>query len=299
MSNMIDPCKYGVSFSLKQCRNFNLDAKETLSWLLGKGWRRFRLMTYWNEHEKEQGKYDFTELDRQLDLIEKYGGSVTLCIGVKQPRWPEYHWPKWTSDFSPEQKTQALLRYLTTTLEHVKNREVVKSYQLENEALLSNFGTNIHIDRKRLRKEFELVNTFDDKPIYMSTSNGWGVPIRRPRPAAVGFSVYTTMFQNGKYSTTIQKPWLHRVRHIIIRHVLRRPVFIHELQCEPWGHTAIWKMTSEEQDHSMSVKQIQRNIHWAHKINVYPIDFWGAEWWYWRWLQGDTTIYNAVKNSLS
>ena len=295
---MIDREKYGVSFSLKQCRNFGLDPRETLQWLLDQGWRRFRLMSYWNEHEKQQGDYNFTELDWQMEMISNAGGEITLCLGVKQPRWPEYHWPKWTSDFTPEQKTQALLGYLTATLEHVKNRDVIKSYQLENEALLSNFGSNIHIDRKRLRKEFALVNSFDNKPIYMSTSNGWGVPIRRPRPAAVGFSVYTTMFQNGKYSATIQKPWLHRVRHFIIRHVLRRPVFIHELQCEPWGHTAIWKMTPEEQDQSMSVEQIQKNIRWAHEIGAYPIDFWGAEWWYWRWCLGDKTIYQTVEESL-
>ena len=90
---MIDPRAYGVSFSVKQCRNFGLDPKETLAWLLKQGWRRFRLMSYWNEHEKSQGIYDFTELDWQMKMIENAGGTVTLCLGVKQPRWPEYHWP--------------------------------------------------------------------------------------------------------------------------------------------------------------------------------------------------------------
>lgn len=255
-------------------------------------------MSYWNEHEKEQGVYDFTELDWQLDVIEKHQGVVTLCLGVKQPRWPEYHWPSWAKDLTAAQKTDALLAFITATLEHVKGRAVIKSYQLENEALLSNFGSNIEIDRKRLQKEFELVKEFDDKPVYMSTSNGWGVPVRRPKPAAVGFSFYTTMFQKGTYHTTIQRPWLHRLRHFIIHHILRRPVFIHELQCEPWGHTAIWKMTPAEQDRSMSPEHIERNIKWAHKIGVYPIDFWGAEWWYWRWQQGDRHITHTVERAI-
>jgi hypothetical protein len=92
---MIDSQKYGVSFSLKQCRNFGLDPQQTLSWLIRQGWRRFRLMSYWDEHETTRGQYDFSELDWQIQRIEKAGGQVSLCLGVKQPRWPEYHWPSW------------------------------------------------------------------------------------------------------------------------------------------------------------------------------------------------------------
>lgn len=296
---VIDADKYGVSFSLKQCRNFKLDSKKCLRWLLGRGWRRFRLMTYWNEHETIRGEYDFSELDWQLKMIGAKGGVVTLCLGVKQPRWPEYHWPTWTKDLSPEQKTTALLEFLRATIEHVKDTDCIISYQLENEALLSNFGRSIDINRGRLRREFELVRELDNRPVYMSTSNGWGVPLRRPRPTAVGFSIYTTVFAKGAYRTTIQKPWLHRVRQWFIQNILRRPVFIHELQCEPWGPKAIWEMNREEQDKSMSPLHIEKNIAWAQRIGASPIDFWGAEWWYWLWLHGDKTITKTVENNLT
>ena len=298
MSSIIDPEKYGVSFSLKQCRNFGLDPRETLQWLLDQGWRRFRLMSYWNEHEKQQGDYNFTELDWQIEMISNAGGEITLCLGVKQPRWPEYHWPKWAKDLSESAKSDALIAYIQTVINHVSVQPAIKSYQLENEALLKNFGSDIDIDRARLCKEFETVCKVDNRPIIMSTSNGWGTPLRRPVPDMVGFSVYTVIYHNGRYRTTIQKPWLHKLRKFIIENFLNRPVFIHELQCEPWGHTAIWKMTREEQDISMSTHQIEQNIRWAHKIGAYPIDFWGAEWWYWRWLQGNQTIYHTVRSLL-
>lgn len=77
-----------------------------------------------------------------------------------------------------------------------------------------------------------------------------------------------------------------------------RPVFIHELQCEPWGPTAIWKMSKDEQYKSMSPTQIQHNIAAAKAINAYPIDLWGAEWWYWRHLHGDNTIWQAVSEAV-
>ena len=225
---------------------------------------------------------------------------VTLCLGVKQPRWPEYHWPDWSKNLSAGEKTEALLSFLEVVVTRYRHEKTVISYQLENEALLSNFGRGIDIDRSRLRREHNLVRRIDpDRQIYMSTSNGWGVPLRRPLPWGVGFSVYTTMFQKGSYRTTVQKPWLHRLRAWFIRWVLQRPVFIHELQCEPWGHDAIWKMTAGEQAKSMSTAQIRRNIDWAQAIRAYPIDLWGAEWWYWRWLQGDKAIYQAVEAAIS
>ena len=48
----IDPYKYGVSFSAKVCAGYKLDPSETLEWLIKSGFRRFRIMSYWNEHEK-------------------------------------------------------------------------------------------------------------------------------------------------------------------------------------------------------------------------------------------------------
>jgi hypothetical protein len=106
------------------------------------------------------------------------------------------------------------------------------------------------------------------------------------------------MFNKGAYRHTIQKPWLHRLRRFIIEKIIGKPVFIHELQLEPWGHRAIWEMTTEEQALSMSAQRIRFNIDFAQRVGAYPIDLWGAEWWYWRWQHGDKTIYNSVVASI-
>lgn len=298
---MIDPEKYGVSLSLKQCRNFGVDPHGCLDWLIDQGWRRFRLMSYWNECEKEQGVYDFSGLDWQLDRIEQANGIVTLSLGVKQPRWPEYHWPAWTHDLSEKEKTLALVQFLTATIEHVRNRSCIVSYQLENEALLPGFGENIDINRRRLRREFQLVKALDtERPIIMSTSTSWGIPLRRPIPDIVGFSFYRTLYshERKRYTEAFHSPLIDRLRAGAIRLLHGAPSFVHELRCEPWGPTTIRKMTVEEQDKSMSPSRIARNIRLARRIGVYPIDIWGAEWWYWRSLQGDETIHNTVKLTL-
>ncbi len=120
-STVIDPDKFGVSFSIKQCRGFGVDPRRCLDWLLRQGWRRFRLMSYWNEHEKEQGTYDFSELDWQIAKVAKKGGVISLCLGVKQPRWPEYHWPEWALKLSDEEKSAALFAFVEAVVERYKD----------------------------------------------------------------------------------------------------------------------------------------------------------------------------------
>jgi hypothetical protein len=301
VKSIVDPEKFGVSFSAKQCRNFGISTHDCLFWLCKEaGFQRFRLMSYWNEIEKEQGTYDFSELDTQIEAISAFNGVITLCLGVKQPRWPEYHWPKWAKDLPDHDKTAALLQFIEIVIDRYKNNSTIISWQLENEALLKGFGSNIHIDRKRLRAEYKLVKKLDPtRPLIMSTSNGWGVPLRQPVPDIVGFSYYPIMYKNGRYNRTIQKPWLHQLRKFIIERFLRRQVFVHELQLEPWRPTAIWKMPITEQDKSMNEEQIKNNITAAKKINAYPIDLWGTEWWYWRSQKNnDPTVTETVLATL-
>jgi hypothetical protein len=294
---------FGISLSVKQCRNFDVSSKKCLIWLLEDcGFRRFRLMSYWDEIEKVPGYYDFEELDMQLNLIRKYGGTVTLCLGARQPRWPENHWPDWAWRLPKPQRTRALLKFIEEVVKRYSDNIAIVSYQLENEALLKEFGTRPEIDRQRLRQEFALVKRLDlTRPVIMSTSTSWGIPLRNPIPDIIGFSYYQTHFSERKqrYSTSFHKPWLHRTRARIIKLLWRRPSFIHELQLEPWGPEAIWKMSEAEQMKSMSKKQIRHNIEQAKKTGLSPIDLWGAEWWYWSAIKNnDPKIINSVLQAI-
>lgn len=297
----VNPTQFGVTFSVKQCRNFSIDPEETLDWLINEaGFRRFRLMSYWDEIEKEQGTLDFTELDRQVEAITAASGTITLCLGARQPRWPENHWPKWAWQAHPAHRSKALLAFVRAVVHRYRDYDSIVSYQLENEALLENFGERSEVDRPRLRAEYNLVRHVDpSRPVIMTTSTSWGVPVRRPIPEIVGFSYYHTVYRDGGYHHSLFYPWVHRMRKHAIWLLHRRRTFIHELQCEPWGPTAIWKMSVEEQNKSMSPEAIKRNIALARKIKAAPIDLWGGEWWYWRLKQGDDTIWATVKKSLT
>ncbi|HSX29446.1 MAG TPA: hypothetical protein VLE73_02705 [Candidatus Saccharimonadales bacterium] len=298
----INPSRFGVSFSIKQCRNFGLDPKATLDWLISTAeFRRFRLMSYWDEHEKAPGTYDFRELDWQIQKIAEAKGAITLCLGARQPRWPENHWPGWAWELPKKERSEALLRYIQTVVDRYKDNPAIVSYQLENEALLKAFGTRAEVDRGRLRDEYNLVSRLDPtRPIIMTTSTSWGIPIRKPLPNIVGFSYYRLVFGKHGYSRAFHTPALHRLRKRLIGIIKRRPVFIHELQLEPWGPKAIWEMPIREQNKSMSPEHIARNIALAKRVRAYPIDLWGGEWWYWRSVHhNDPSIWQAVRQALT
>jgi len=300
--SVIDPKKFGVTFSTKQCRNFGIKSQDTMLWLIEEaGFRRFRLMSYWDEHEKKRGEYDFSALDWQMDMAREHGCQVTLCLGARQPRWPENHWPDWAWKSSKYRRTEKLLAYIKAVVERYKDYENLVSYQLENEALLKTFGRRAEVDRKRLRAEFKLVKKTDPHhPVIMTTSTSWGIPFRRPIPDIVGFSYYRILYGGGKYHHAFHFPRLDRIRAASIRALHWKPSFIHELQLEPWGPTAIWKMPVPEQDKSMSVALLRKNIELAKQTKLYPIDIWGGEWWYWRYKNiHDPSIWLAVQSALT
>lgn len=288
---------FGASLSIKQCRDFGLSPIAVMKAAIKDlGLKRFRLMSYWNEHEKQPGQYNFALLDAQIALAEKHGCIVTLCLGVRQPRWPENHWPDWAQKLPTVERDQALITFIKTVVERYQSKKCIVSWQLENEALLKSFGKQGDFNRHRLRQEFSLVKSLDPRPVIMTTSTSWGIPFRKPIPDIVGFSYYNIVFNKGEYRRSIYQPWIFKLRGSLIRLLWRRRSFIHELQAEPWGPKAIWEMTDKEQFKSMNPEILVQNIQRGLKTKKLPIDFWGLEWWFWRKVtMNDPSLWEAGK----
>ncbi|HEU4984544.1 MAG TPA: beta-galactosidase, partial [Nitrososphaera sp.] len=97
-SNKDKPLVLGTSFIPAYAESLGLDPQETMDALINDlGVRHFRLVSYWNQMEPEQGKYDFSLLDWQFQKAEAKGAKITLSLGLRQPRWPECHMPDWAS----------------------------------------------------------------------------------------------------------------------------------------------------------------------------------------------------------
>jgi hypothetical protein len=299
---------YGVSFSPAYAEELGVDWHANyLALLDGLQFKRYRLMSYWDRIEKQPGQYDFSEVDWQLNEAAKRGYTVSLAIGLRQPRWPECHEPGWAKDqYAKDQAAwkASLYKFIETTVDRYKDHPAIQSYQLENEAVNSWFGICQDHERARLREEFDLVKKTDpNHPVYMSLSDQHGFPAGTPVPDKYGFSVYRVVWNDKTpwhfYVTYPTPLWYHRGRAALIGLIKHRDVFVHELQVEPWGPKPTKDLTIAEQDRSMNNKQIEENFLFARKIGKSDIYMWGAEWWYWRKTTlNDSKPWDRVKQEL-
>ncbi len=92
MPKVKDP-NYGVSFSVKYAKELGVDWKANFTALLDDMQiKNYRLMSYWDDTEPQQGTFEFSDLDWQMNEAAKRGAKVSLAVGMRQPRWPECSW---------------------------------------------------------------------------------------------------------------------------------------------------------------------------------------------------------------
>lgn len=294
-----EPYKWGVSFSIKQARDIGIDWRAAYTATLDDlNMKSVRLMSYWDEIEKSPGQYDFSDLDWMFDQAAKRKITVTLAIGLRQPRWPECHPPTWAKEGMDKHDYTALYDFITTTVNRYKTHKNLISYQLENEAMLKAFGGCTDYNLQRIEAELAMVKSLDTKtPVYMSLDGQWGLPWRGPVPDGYAYSLYRRNWvkEIGIYFDYPLLPSWYSGRAEIIRWYTGRPVIIHELQLEPWGPAQPWEISVSEQDITMSPARIHEVMQYARDTQIKEIYTWGSEWWYWRKINGDPNVWNAVK----
>ena len=299
-----EPLVLGTSFIPSYAEQYGLDPQQTLEAILSElQVKHLRLVSYWDELEPVQGRYDFSRLDWQFALAQKYGAKVTLSIGLRQPRWPECHAPRWTENQPQSVWLPQLKSFMGAIIDHYKDSPQLQSYQLENEYFLSAFGDCKHFgdDRQRLEEEFAFVKSKDaGHPVISSLSNNIPtVPIGQPRPDQFGMSVYKRNFDGNLTHRYFEYPlpsWYFAARAGMTELLTGRTSMLHELQAEPWGPTETKYLSIDEQNKSMSPDRLHAQVRFAKDTGLRTIDLWGAEWWYWRKERlNQPDVWNAAK----
>ncbi len=303
-----EPLNIGVTFIADYARYFDLDPHQTMLALRDDlGFKRFRLTTYWSNIEPQQGKYDFSELDWELDRVDEVGGQTTLAIGLRQPRWPECHFPDWAANEPRSTWEPQLDAYMTAVINHVKSRKSLVSYQLENEYFLGVFGKCPSHPRARLQSEFDMVKRLDpNHPVIISLANNYfGLPLGQPRPDQFGISVYKRVWDKTVTKHYFEYPFTPRYytwRSGLTEIFTGRSSMLHELQAEPWPpHDMSLKDTSiAEQSKSMDAARLKTRIQYGEKTGYRDIDLWGGEWWYWRKVKlNDPSLWETMRTEIN
>lgn len=291
--------EYGVTFSQKYANELNLNWKELyLAILNDLKVKKLRLIAYWDLIESEKDKYNFQDLDWQLEQAESEQAEVILSIGHRLPRWPECHWPDWSYQFNQEEREAQILKLLEEIVERYKNNQIIKAWQVENEPFLKVFGECPKPDKKFYKKELELVRALDDRPIVVTESGELSTWLRAAQLADyIGTSVYRITWNKrwGYFYYPLPPAYYYLKTQLIKLLSPVKDVIITEMQMEPWLGMPVLLTPLAEQYHSMDLELFRKNLQYIKKAGLSPVYFWGVEWWYWLKKQGNETIWQAAR----
>ncbi len=298
--------KFGATFIPSYARSFGLEPKSTMQAMIDDlNLRHFRLVSYWNEIEKTPGQYDFRELDWQFKKAEAVNATVSLAIGLRQPRWPECHMPSWAENQPMDVWYPQLKTFMTKVMERYKNSPALDSYQLENEFFLDVFGICPDFSRDRLIDEAKLVKEVDPETtlIISRSNNALGLPIGQPQPDRFGISIYKRVWDANITKRYFEYPfpaWFYAFLAGAGKIVTGKDLIVHELQAEPWGpNKGINEISIEEQNKSLNAERLTDRIKFGKATGMREIDLWGVEMWYWRKVAlGDPSLWEAGKEAL-
>ncbi|MFA6447365.1 MAG: beta-galactosidase [Patescibacteria group bacterium] len=298
--------EYGMTLSRPYAYELKVDYDQILKYALDEmDIRRFRLPAYWSDLEPKQGEWQFANLDKDVNEINKRGGKVILAVGKKLPRWPECWMPDWYYKLSKPDQDVAALDYIKTVVERYKRSDAILAWQVENEPHFG-YGFCPKMDNAFIKKETDFVRSLDSShPIYTTDSGELSTWFTLGKYVdKLGVSVYRVVrnpaLGNRNFKYFFLPPWFYERKALLARLFGVKGVYVSEFQMEPWSNKSLNETPIEDQLTSMDLKQMQENFAYAERMGIDNIDFWGLEWWTWmkdhghpELLQAATEFYRA------
>lgn len=280
------PRFFGVTFSTKFCEELGLDWRETyLAVLDDLKVREIRLPIYWDQIEKKQGVYDFSNYDYLITEGQKRGVNFVVNIGWRLPRWPECHAPEWAGRKSLAATQAAAINMIEAVIRHYQDNPSIVAWQLENEPFFDAFGVCPESDEDFFRRELALVKSIDSRPVMVSATGELSLWSKEAKYGDIfGSTVYRVVW--GPYTSYIRYPipaWFYRLKASLAG-IDPESRYVIELQAEPWvPNGRMIYLSSEEEAKSFNLEQFRANAQYAINIGFRKAYLWGVEWWYYKY----------------
>jgi hypothetical protein len=257
-------------------------------------------------------------VDALLDVALEYGARVTVSVGMRAQRYPEFWFPTWLRESAalprggyPEDNElvrAALMPYLSATAAHIGGHPAVEAIQVENEPFVPSYayGTRWRIRPAFLAEEIDVVRRADSgrHPLVVSHAS-W---LRRDgawrwivdHADVVAQSVYTKR-QRGPWTWLYLFPYrlgpltpdLPAQAAAAARE--GKQLWIGELQAEPYEAPSVdvRRLTTAEAE-SFSEGWLRANAQLAARSGATRVYVWGVEWWaYLRERRGEPGLWEA------
>ena len=279
---------WGVTFSKSYAQaELGLDWQKTYEAILDDlKVDHIRLSAYWNDMEAEKGKYNFTDLDWQVNEASRRQVKIVLAVGRRLPRWPECHDPLWVSSTPRIEVEDRQLSFAEAVVRRYRNNPNIVYWQVENEPLLSTFGICPKPDKEFLKREIKLVKGLVDKPILVTDSgelSTW-VPISGVGGDILGTTLYRVVHNPtvGYWHWFLPPAYYYLKAEMVKKISPVKRVIVAELQAEAWHkpYTNLSQMKLDEYFESMSLEQFKSNINFTRRAGFDEAYLWGVEWWY-------------------
>jgi hypothetical protein len=283
-----DRVDYGASFSVFHSRELDLDWKAVYNALLNDlGIRRFRFSAHWPLTEPQNDRYNWTELDYQMNEAAKRDAKVVLAVGRRLPGWPECHEPDWAKNLSTEDKQAEILEYITATVNRYKNSPALEYWQVENEPFLKIFAKEHcgdFLTKEFLYKEIELVKALDPNHKVLVTDSGELSLWKDAHQAGDLFGTSLYIYIWNHYSGAIRYPigptFFRAKRNLVNLIYGQKDMLLIELALEPWLLQPIKDTSIDVAIERMNIDKFNGTIKFAKKAGFEKQYLWGAEWWY-------------------
>ncbi len=298
-----DKITWGVTFSEQMSKHFGLNWKENLDAIITDlKPKAIRLIAYWDDIEAVKGKFDYSDLDWQMNETRKAGVPTILVVGQRVPRWPECHFPAWADvNNEPDAVHAELMNFVTKTVERYKDYSNLAYWQVENEPCLI-FGECPKTDANLLMNEVAKVKEIDPKAkIFLTDGGEFGDWYRASKLAdAFGPTLYrkvnTRLFG---YITWPLTPQIYPLRRDMTRALTgkkNQEFVISELGLEPWMVKQIYEVSSTTQFGFFNETDFKNVVSFGRQTGYTTFYTWGAEWWYWlKTTQNYPSFWNMAK----
>lgn len=289
--------KYGHTFSHRHTQSLGLDVAESFQFLLKLKPNYIRLCSYWDELEPEPGSYDFSQLDQLIKRCIDTETQIVLTLGCKAPRYPEFFFPEWIKRKNTDDHTtqQALFHFLEAAVKHFQDYTPITHWQIENEPLDEVWPDKTHLSVALLEQEITRIRRLDSRPILTTV---WGnqtkrrnhLPQLQPISDILGIDVYFKQYV---------MPHVYRGPEDTLKSLtkqinrLSKPVWITELQAEPWEKNQANYLRGDNP--SFTPRLLKDSFRKAHQLPVEAVFFWGYEYWYWRYRNGDSRYIDTYR----
>lgn len=309
--------KIGVTLSHRHLADIGVDLDKALDSLLLLSLTNVRLCCYWNEIEQTPGKYSYDNLDKIVKFCQKNKINIIFALGMKAPRYPEYHLPNWAnskvnlsrlSEIGLNQKYlfNRLSLFLEKTINRYKGYSSIKVWQIENEPLDPSGERWLRISEAFLNSEVRLIKSLDPKRKVATTLWGNELGLRKVYKKVsdevdlIGFDFYTKCPATFlKFFLRYMGPndSLNKIKSIIEELKLSgKKVYIAELQAEPWEPNEIF--TKKYRPKSFLPADFRKNLDFAKKVGLETVYLWGFEYWLWKLQNGDSEYWDKAREAI-